>query len=40
VDTLPKGWQKKLEGLIVHEAEQDDNDQTKAMRMCWQSIRT
>ena len=32
MDTLPKGWQKKLEGLIVHEAEQDDNDQTKAMR--------
>ena len=32
MDTLPKAWQERLAGLIVHESGQDDNDQTKAMR--------
>ena len=32
MDTLPKTWQERLSKLIVHESEQDDNDQTKAMR--------
>ena len=32
MDTLPKAWQERLSRLIVHESEQDDNDQTKAMR--------
>ena len=32
MDTLPKAWQERLAPLIVHEAEQEDNDQTKAMR--------
>ena len=32
LDTLPKTWQERLSKLIVHESEQDDNDQTKAMR--------
>ena len=32
MDTLPGKWQKRLERLIVHESEQDDNDLTKAMR--------
>ena len=32
MDTLPKGWQKRLSDLIVHVSEQDDNDLTKAMR--------
>ena len=32
MDTLPKAWQEKLSEIIVHESEQDDNDQTKAMR--------
>lgn len=32
MDTLPKAWQRRLSGLIVHESEQEDNDQTKALR--------
>ena len=32
MDTLPRAWQKRLAPIVVHEAEQDDNDQTKAMR--------
>ena len=32
MDTLSGKWQKRLERLIVHESEQDDNDLTKAMR--------
>lgn len=32
MDTLSGEWQKRLERLIVHESEQDDNDLTKAMR--------
>ena len=32
MDTLPKAWQERLAGLIVRESEQEDNDQTKAMR--------
>ena len=32
MDTLPKSWQEKLSSLVVRVAEQDDNDQTKALR--------
>jgi thiamine pyrophosphokinase len=32
LDSLPKTVRERLAGLIVHEPEQDDNDQTKAMR--------
>lgn len=32
MDTLPRAWQKRLAPIVVHVAEQDDNDQTKAMR--------
>ncbi|MBQ9193295.1 MAG: thiamine diphosphokinase [Bacteroidales bacterium] len=32
MDTLPKSWQERLADRIVHESEQDYNDQTKAMR--------
>ena len=32
MDTLSKAWQERLSRLIVHESEQEDNDQTKAMR--------
>ena len=32
MDTLPKAWQQRLSSLIVHESEQEHNDQTKALR--------
>ena len=32
MDTLPKAWQERLAGIVVHESEQDYNDLTKAMR--------
>jgi len=32
MDSLPRRWQERLAPVIVHESEQDDNDQTKAMR--------
>ena len=32
MDSLPKKWREKLEPIVVHVEEQDDNDMTKAMR--------
>lgn len=32
MDSLPKAMQERLDPIIVHIAEQDDNDQTKALR--------
>ena len=32
MDSLPRKWREKLEPIVVHVEEQDDNDMTKAMR--------
>ena len=32
MDSLPRKWRERLEPIIVHVEEQDDNDMTKAMR--------
>ena len=32
LDSLPKTVRERLAPIVIHEAEQDDNDQTKAMR--------
>lgn len=32
LDSLPKTWRERLAPILVHVQEQDDNDQTKAMR--------
>ena len=32
LDSLPKAWRERLAPILLHEEEQDDNDQTKAMR--------
>ena len=38
MDTLPASWQKKYADIIVKEAEQEHNDQTKAVRWALNNI--